>query len=1141
MTRALGAVVHALGMVAAAQDAQTAIAAALDCLSGGLLAEVTLEQGTAAGEGGGQTRIAASDAELVLRVDRAPLPGAIHQALVGFVDTLAAVLRRQGDLAAHLAKTEGKLARRDTLLRAMFDLSPVGILLIEEETAVIIEANAAFLGFGNWAREEVVGQDIFELMPESDRHVPAAAVAQLAHDSHFGPIEHVFQRPDGGIFPAVVRGVMLNSGMGKGIIWVLVEDVSQAQAHLSEVQSARDEAIRARAELQTAVQALPHGFMLFDRADRVVMVNDQMREIYPELAPHFHLGLTYGEMLQIGVGMGLFPEAFGRVEAFTAEIAQARSAPSNDRLIPLHNGRLIRALDRDTPDGGKVGLRIDVTAEHEAARRLGDVIAGSQAGTWEVDLITGENIVNDRWAEMLGLTRADFGQITSRSWESLIHPDDRARVIDCVNRMIAGETLQYEQTYRMAGVDGEWIWINDRGRISARAADGTALRMAGVHLDISALKEAEQRLELIIQSAEAGTWQFDVKTGTNRINSRWAEMLGYPPNQWVHVPAKIWHGLIHPDDLRTIRAYEKEIFSRGEWFYSYELRLRHKAGHWVWVQSRGQVTRWDDNGVPSQMSGVHLDISARKKLEDDLKAERDFLAMLTETSVSGIMAVDGDAHILFLNREAVAILEAPAEMLVGQVCDPVALSIRDNAGGAMTLADMPCRLAIATNRIQRDFRLRLTMPDGRVKVVSVNAAPLPDTGLNARIVCTITDITDAAHAEAQLRAAIDRAEAASRAKSQFLANMSHELRTPLNGVLGMAELLSDANGPAQSPDQTRAMAQTIRESGTLLLSILNDILDLAKIESGKLSLSDEVFSLRDLTQRIDGLHGLGARSKGLDLTLALHPDMGLTRRGDAQRLLQVLHNLVGNAVKFTETGAVSVDISADGPQVQITVSDSGIGMTPEQIAIVFEEFTQADGSITRRFGGTGLGLPIVKRLVTLMGGEVTLTSAPGQGTKVQLRLYLPESIGGSGPVAAADRPDFTGLRALVAEDNATNRMILRAMLGRLGIDVTLAADGDQAVALFADGAFDLLLLDISMPQKDGITALGEMRAAAGAGGLPPALAVTANAMTHLVDSYRAAGFADVVTKPIQLDALAASILRVCPVAAAAVSAKPPGG
>ncbi|MFN4098533.1 MAG: ATP-binding protein, partial [Pararhodobacter sp.] len=412
-----------------------------------------------------------------------------------------------------------------------------------------------------------------------------------------------------------------------------------------------------------------------------------------------------------------------------------------------------------------------------------------------------------------------------------------------------------------------------------------------------------------------------------------------------------------------------------------------------------------------------------------------------------------------------------------------------------------------------------------------------------------------------LIAATERAEAASQAKSRFLANMSHELRTPLTGVLGMAELLGETE---VSPRQ-REMIDTIRDSGEGLLQILNDILDLAKVEAGKMAIEREPFSVEDVLSRIRALFEPRAAAAGLELVLTIRGNSTQIRLGDANRIVQVLMNLVGNAVKFTQKGRISVTAGPsveDPDMLRLDVADTGIGMSADQQAKVFEEFEQAETSTARRFGGTGLGLSITRRLTMLMGGTISLDSAPDQGTRVSILLPAPLAAGAraapdttaapdagalpdarpvprmtavpgeSGPASAgpASARGLAGLRLLVADDNLTNRRILETMLRALGSIVTLAEDGQSACDQFTPGAFDAVLLDISMPGLDGIGALGAIRAAeAQAGCAPvPALAVTANAMQHQIDEYHAAGFAGHVAKPFRKDTLARALSSVVP-------------
>ncbi|HOW61997.1 MAG TPA: response regulator [Candidatus Contendobacter sp.] len=376
------------------------------------------------------------------------------------------------------------------------------------------------------------------------------------------------------------------------------------------------------------------------------------------------------------------------------------------------------------------------------------------------------------------------------------------------------------------------------------------------------------------------------------------------------------------------------------------------------------------------------------------------------------------------------------------------------------------------------------------------------------------------------------ARAASAAKSEFLAQMSHEIRTPLNGVLGLAQVLSRE---PLAPNQ-RALVERIQASGQTLLMILNDILDFSKIEAGQLRIERRPFNLASVLTRIKNLLGPAARSKGLELRIAPPADpLGLLL-GDGLRLEQVLVNLTGNAIKFTEQGVVTLTIqvleaSATDVWLRFEVRDTGIGLSSEALARLFTPFTQADAGITRRYGGTGLGLSICKRLMELMGGVIRVESQVGQGSLFWFELPFPRTAGESMPdpgpaLAWPAKPQLTGLQVLVVDDSAINREVVERALALEGATVMLAADGQQAVQQLKarPEGFDAVLMDVQMPVLDGLTATRLIRSDLGLTALP-ILALTAGGLADQQAAAREAGANAVLTKPLDLEQLTTTLLR----------------
>jgi signal transduction histidine kinase/ActR/RegA family two-component response regulator len=423
---------------------------------------------------------------------------------------------------------------------------------------------------------------------------------------------------------------------------------------------------------------------------------------------------------------------------------------------------------------------------------------------------------------------------------------------------------------------------------------------------------------------------------------------------------------------------------------------------------------------------------------------------------------------------------------------------------------------------------RIARTDGKEVWVQSAIAYFEENGRPIRLVGAIRNITAAKQAEQRLVQAIEAAEAANQAKSQFLATMSHEIRTPLNGVLGMAQAMAADELTAGQ----RGRLEVVRESGQSLLAVLNDVLDISKIEAGKLELESAEFDLAAAAEGVTHAFVALAEQKGIRLELQVAPAARGVCLGDATRVRQVLYNLVSNAVKFTDAGSVRVAVTRRGGWVRLRVSDTGIGIASEAVQRLFQKFEQVDASTTRRYGGSGLGLSICRQLVELMSGQIEVKSQPGSGATFTATLRLPRIAAGQPAHPAAAPPpaelDAPPLRVLAAEDNAINQLVLKTLLGQIGIEPTLVGDGEAALEAWEREAWDVILMDVQMPRLDGPAATRAIRRREAALGRPrtPIVALTANAMTHQVDEYLASGMDDFVAKPIEVAQLFAVLLRV---------------
>jgi len=509
---------------------------------------------------------------------------------------------------------------------------------------------------------------------------------------------------------------------------------------------------------------------------------------------------------------------------------------------------------------------------------------------------------------------------------------------------------------------------------------------------------------------------------------------------------------------------------------------------------------------------------------NDLAEATSQLRATLESTGNGILVIDWQGQIASMNRLFSAMWRIPEDLLLRQDDGLILAYLFAQLEDATPLSRR-LREIVDAQESEDVFKLR----DGRVFACK----SLPQY-LDQRIIGRVfgfSDISGRIRIEQDLIAARERAEAGNQAKAAFLAMISHEIRTPMNGVIGMTTLLADTQLDAE---QKRYLG-IIRSSSEALLAIINDVLDFSKIEAGKLVLEDIDFNLLTLLDELADLNALRAREKGLAFVFDLDPEVPLRLRGDPGRIRQILTNLIGNSLKFTPAGTISLRVTRgadEGQQVvvQFEVADTGIGIAAENLAKIFAPFEQADSSTTRQYGGTGLGLAITKQLVDLMAGEISVVSEEGRGTSFRVRvvLELAQRAETGAPAAALARPQAptaggpkTAARLLVVEDNAVNMLVMKGVLGKLGYrDVASAVDGEEALAVAGQGAYDLILMDCQMPKMDGYEATRRLREA---GFTLPIIAMTAHTLEGDREKCLAAGMDDYLTKPIVVTALAACL------------------
>lgn len=668
--------------------------------------------------------------------------------------------------------------------------------------------------------------------------------------------------------------------------------------------------------------------------------------------------------------------------------------------------------------------------------------------------------------------------------------------------------------------DGTPFWANVKGQ-AVLDADMKVQQYFAIVEDISSekdtknrLQEMESRFKIAFEKIGDNVWEHDFATGktffSKSDNIFLEETLEKSSNQ-----AELWWNSVHPEDIGLLTENDKKYKSGAIDSHSLEYRVVHKNGMVRWVLDRGVVIEKDKNGLPLKIIGTHTDITERKNSEQALRMNEEKYRSIIANMNLGLLEVDSNEEIQYANQSFCDISGYPLDELLGKKAS--LLFVRGE-----NLEHIEQKNSIRKKGVSDAYEIIVKNKRGEVKWWLISGAPrYNDEGELVGSIGIHLDITEQKQLELELLEARELAEESSRTKELFLANMSHEIRTPMNAILGMSRQLqkSDLN------ERQQFFLNVIKNAGEHLLVIINDILDISKIESGLLQLEHIGFKLSDEVLHTMQVMHHRAEEKGIQFTHEIDSDIPEILLGDPFRLKQILLNLVSNSIKFTDRGRVTIrckkgKIIRDKQHININVTDTGIGMDKEFLKNVFTKFLQEDKTISRRYGGTGLGMSISKQLAEMMGGTIEIESEKGKGTSVT--VCIPFETGTSIQVPEKEEiiikaSALQGKKILLVEDNEMNRLVATTVLANYGPLISEVQNGLEAVEALTKNNYDLVLMDVQMPVMDGLEATARIRQEVNK--TIPIIALTANAIKGESKRCLDAGMNDYVSKPFEEEEL----------------------
>ena len=1059
-------------------------------------------------------------------------------------------LRRSREVSA-------EQARRAAIVESSSDA-----IIAESIDGIVTDWNDGAYRLFGYARETAVGRSTASLIcPPGREHEDLDIRATFSSGERVPAFETTRRRADGEILEVSITASPIVDADGRRLgCSKVVRDVSDArrtQRALADLNSHLEQQVAERTakldkaahDLESIVAAIPSTIGYWDRH----LVNRMANCAYGQLFGRDPATLP-GTTLRALVGDTNFERNRARADGALRGEAQSfeLSVPAVGKGRQRH---LLVEFVPDRIDGEVKGFyafthdvtelvegRLELAAAQRDAAALLETI--HEHAIVSVTDRSGRILeVNDRFCHISGYTREQLVGQSHAIVNAGVH--SKAFWKDVWRTIGSGRSWRGEICNRAA--DGSLFWVDSI--ISPYLGDdGRVEKYISIRTDITTrkmfaedLRRTNDCFEVAASAAGLGVWTWDLVTGEATWDARCFSVFGRSP-QDPATATDVWVSSVLAED-RICRDEQVAAAVNGTWPFEVDFRIDVPGGGIRHVHSSARVER-DESGRALRMVGVHMDVTERRSAEIALRETSSLLStVLASSSEVAILATDPTMHFTVFNEGAERLLGYSSKEIVGVAtpallhdqAEVVARSQELSAALGRPIAGAAAFTEPTTLGKPREWTF--VRKDGSRVSVSLVITEMRDAeGTLSGYVGIAYDVTAQKEADRLLREAVHEAKAANRAKSQFLANMSHEIRTPMNAVMGLSYLLERTNLDAEQA----SFLANIRIASTSLLAIINDILDLSKIEASELKIERAPVDLTKLVNEQRSLMSVQTKAKGIGFVVEVAGALP-TVEGDVVRVTQILTNLLSNAIKFTSEGNVTLRVStaaaaANCVRMRFAVEDSGIGIGAKAIPQLFSPFVQADSSTTRRFGGTGLGLSIVKQLVSLMGGEIGVTSTPGVGSVFwfELDFTLSAAHASASPghrESVRRRPGLLGVRVLVADDCNINLRVAKRILELEGAIVTLTSDGQQAVdkLVEAPDGYDVVLLDVQMPVLDGHDATRRIRQGLGLVDLP-IIALTAGTLTSEAALAKEAGMSDLVGKPFEPAALVRSIRTFVPVA-----------